>query len=581
MSPAPDTPPPAERRAALERRFAPWRARTIDERFADAVEEFDQRPYVITDARSTSFAEVLERTLVLADGLAAFGVEPGDHVAILMANLPEYAALKFAIARVGAVAVPLNFLYKTAELGYVLKQSRTSLLITMTSFRGWDYMAMLDELAPGWERREGRTGFGDLRTVITVSPEGDPREGVPDLAELERRGLEAPGGARGGRRRPDDPSDIMYTSGTTGHPKGVVLTHDALQRCAYGSVYCRALGDGNRVLSALPLYHMFGYEQALQSCIFDGGAMVPHARFDPVEHFRAIERHRVEDVLCVPTMSVALVEHPARDEFDLSSLIRMLSASTVSPIWLWESIRSELGVTELTTAYGMTEVGGGTTMTKPEDPVEITASTVGKPKPSGAAGIPELGGVLIEYYVADPETGERVGVGEVGELVSRGPTTMLGYWDRPDETGAALRGERMHSGDLGRILEDGSVVLTGRSKDLYKSGGELVMPKEIEDFLTAQPGVSQAYVVGVPDERWGEVGCAFVVPETPGAVDPEELIESCRGRLARFKVPRHVVQLSAAELPQTASGKVQKVNLIPLARELLDPTTSNQRSQGD
>lgn len=559
-----------ERRADLEREFSPWRPRTTDENFEHAVERFSARPYVIAGDAAHTYADVRARMHRYADGLAALGVRPGDHVALLMANYPEYAPLKFAISRVGAVAVPLNYLYRTQELGFVLRQSCSRVLITMTSYRDLDYLAMLDELAPGWER-EGPTTLGDLERVITFAPEGkaEGREGVVDVDELERIGEQSTGAAPGGRRRPDDMSDIMYTSGTTGKPKGVQLTHDALLRQFYGTAYRRALPDGNRVVFALPCYHMFGYENGVSATTFVGGAMLPQPRFDAGEYLAAIERHQVTDLLAVPTMSVALVEHPDLKRFDLSSLTRVLSAAAIAPSWLWARIRDDLGVSELVTAYGMTEVGGAAVMTAPDDPLEVTATTVGRPKPAGAAGMADQGGRIAEYRVLDPVTGDEVGPGEDGELVSRGPTTMLGYWNRPEATAEVLRDGWMYSGDLGRFTEDGSLVVTGRSRDLFKSGGELVMPKEVEDFLTSRPGVSQAYVVGVPNDRWGEAGAAFLVPEPGATLDVDGLDADCRAHLARFKVPHHYFLLENEAVPLTPSGKVQKFKLVPLAQSRL------------
>lgn len=569
-------PAPAERRAALEQAFTPWVPRTFDEQFDHAVTKFAERPYVISGDRVYTYAEVQSRARRFADGLAALGVEPGDHIGLVMANYPEYAPLKIAISRVGAVAVPLNYLYRTQELGYVVTQSRCKVLITMTSFRDMDYLSMLDELAPGWEH-EGTTSLGDLERVITFAPEGEgkSRSGTVDLAALERIGAECPGAAPGGLRTPDDISDILYTSGTTGQPKGVMLSHDGLHRAAYGSALCRALGDGNRVVFALPCYHLFAYGQAVIASIYVGGAMLPQPKFDPVEYFTAIERYRVTDVLAVPTMSVAMVEHPDRHRFDLSSLRMMLSAAASAPTWLWERLRDELGITELVTAYGMTEMSGTLTMTRPEDPFEAISTTVGKPLPSGPAGLADHGDIIAELRVVDSITGEDVARGAVGELIARGPTTMKGYWERPDETVSVLRDGWFRTGDLVRFLDDGSMTIAGRSKDLIKTGGELVTPTEIEEFLTGRPGVSQAYVVGVPDERWGEVVGAFVVPEPNTELDIEELTDVCRASLSRFKVPRHIFLLGADEIPQTPTGKVQKFKLVPAAQRLLGAQTSS------
>ncbi|HYU83397.1 MAG TPA: fatty acid--CoA ligase family protein, partial [Kribbellaceae bacterium] len=249
---------------------------------------------------------------------------------------------------------------------------------------------------------------------------------------------------------------------------------------------------------------------------------------------------------------------------DLSSLEAILCGSAPAPVWLWEQVEKDFGVSEIVTGYGMTECGGAMTLTLPEDPLELTSTTVGRPKLAGAAGVPGTD-VLVVYGTADPETGAELGPGEVGELFSVGPTTMIGFHDKPEETAAALREGRLYSGDLGRVRPDGYLELTGRSKELYKSGGELVMPKEIEELVGALPEVSQVFAVGLVDERWGEIGCLFVV-RAPGAqLAEDDVLAHCRLHLARFKVPRRVVFLDVDQLPTTPTGKVQKFRLAALA----------------
>lgn len=559
---------PAERRAAIGSRHPVWRPTTLGGQLRRCAGDWPDRPFVLTDDLSLTYAETDARVTRLADGLAARGVRRGDRVGLLMANHPEFILLKFAIARAGAVAIPFNFLYRASELAFVLRQSRCALLLSMTAHRGIDYPALFDEIAPGWA--EGVTAaLPDLDEIVLLPTGGDPPPGVRVVADLEELGAARPGASAGSASDPADPADILYTSGTTGAPKGVVVTHDAVLRTGYASALTRAFEDGRRILFALPCYHMFAYVEGVLAAMTVGGAVVPRLAFTPEDHFAAIERHRVTEVLCVPTMTVALVEHPARRDHDLTSLIAMLSGSAPSPAWLWEEVRAELGVRELTTGYGMTECGGAMTMTLPEDPVERHAETVGAPKLAGIAGMPEAGDALCCYATADPLEGSESPAGTEGELCSWGPTHMLGYWDAPEATAATHRAGRVFSGDLGRIRPDGYLQLTGRSKELYKSGGELVMPKEIEDLLTRHPGVSQAYVVGVPDERWGEIGCAWVVPEPGAQLDADELLAHCRARLSRFKVPKHVVLATAAELPTTPTGKVQKFLLGRLAQERL------------
>ena len=258
-----------------------------------------------------------------------------------------------------------------------------------------------------------------------------------------------------------------------------------------------------------------------------------------------------------------MIEHPARSDYDFSSLTAILCGSAPAPIWLWRQIEADFGVSEIVTGYGMTECGGAMTLTRPEDPLELTSDTVGRPKMAGPAGVPGTD-ALVQYRAVHPETGAALPPGEEGELVSRGPTTMLGYWNRPDDTAAALRAGWLHSGDLGLVRDNGYLQVTGRSKELYKSGGELVMPKEIEDLLAADDAVSQVFAVGLPDERWGEIGCVVIVP-APGAVLTEaDVLATCRAKLARFKVPKRVVFCGADDLPTTPTGKVQKFRLVQL-----------------
>ncbi|HEY0572727.1 MAG TPA: AMP-binding protein [Pseudonocardia sp.] len=557
------------RRADLRAAHPTWRARTLDQALRESAQRYGDRPLVLTDERTLSYAETAAWAARLADGLAAAGIQPGDRVGVLMANYLEFVPVKFAIAAAGAVAVPFNYLYRRDELAYVLAQSRCAMLITMTGFAGLDYLDMLDQIAPGWA--DGPTqALPEMRQVALLPTDGRTRDGVATVASLTELGEAHPGAAAGqAQHQPHDVGDILYTSGTTGSPKGVMVTHDAVLRTAYASALTRAYEDGRRILFSLPCYHMFGYLEGLLSAVFVGGAIIPQTAFDPARYFAGIERHRATDILCVPTMTVALLEHPARNRHDLSSVFGILSGAAPAPIWLWERVRTDLGITEITTGYGMTEAGGAMTLSRPEDPLELHSSTVGAVKMAGAAGLPEHGGALCAYTTVDPMTGEDLPAGSEGELVSLGPTTMLGFWEKPAETEAALTGGWLRSGDLGRVREDGYLELTGRSKELYKSGGELVMPKEIEELLSRHPGVSQAYAVGVPDERWGETGCVWVVREAGAAVTEEEILELCRGKLARFKVPKHVLFLTAEELPTTPTGKVRKFELAHQAAELL------------
>jgi fatty-acyl-CoA synthase len=551
-----------ERRAALRERFATWTPRTLDGWLDACAEEYGDRPLVLTDDVTLTYRDVAEQSRVLADALGALGVGPGDRVGMLLANYPEFVPFKFAIARTGATAIPFNFLYREEELGYVLAQSRCSVLLTMTGFAGLDYLAMLDAIAPGWEKSPER---GELRHVVVLSTDGRGRPGARTYADLFTLGADHRGASAGRDHAPTDIGDMLYTSGSTGSPKGVLVTHDAVLRTAYASALTRAYDDGRRILFSLPCYHMFGYVEGLLSAMVVGGAIIPQTSFSAESYFAGIERHRADDILCVPTMAVAMVESAARDRHDLSSLSGILCGSAPAPIWLWTTAERLFGVSEIVTGYGMTECGGAMTLTRPEDPLLLTSTTAGRPKLAGAAGV-EGTDELVVYATVDPVTGEPLPAGETGELVSHGPTTMLGYFDKPAETAAVLGADGvLHSGDLGRVRPDGYLELTGRSKEVYKSGGELVMPKEVEEVLAAHEGISQVFAVGLVDERWGEIGCAVIVRAPGASVTEQEVIAYCKQHLARFKVPKKVVFLEAAHLPTTPTGKVQKFKLIDMA----------------
>jgi len=559
-----------ERRGALQGRHPVWERMTVDDHLARVTDEHPDRPLVITDDVTWSYRDVRDRAELLAYGLRACGVMPGDRVALIVANHPDFLPLIMAVWRLGAAAIPVNFLFKAQELAYVVGQSRCRVVMTMDGFRGLDYIAAFDELAPGWRTGE-MPDFPDLARVVVL---GRAPAGVLDVDALAAMGAAdirdgaplAPSPAA-----PDDAAVVMYTSGTTGLPKGVIQTHDGLLRTGYSTAHHRAFEDGRRILFALPLYHAFALVEGVIATTFVGGAVIPQLIFDPATTFAGIERHRASDLLLVPTMSVALLEHPDRHRYDLSSMRSVLAGAAPTPVWVWEQLRDLLGIDEVFTGYGMTELTAATTFTAPGDPLEMVATTVGRPKDAGAAGVEAWGWSIAQYATVDPFTGALLPPGAEGELVARGPTATPGYFANADETAKLLLPDGwLRSGDLGRVRADGYIELTGRAKELYKSGGELVAPKEVEAVLVDHPAVAQAYVIGLPDDRWGEIGCAWLVL-APGAVAPSEaeIVEWCRPRLAKFKLPRHVLFLTADELPTTPTGKVQKFRLIELAQKHL------------
>ena len=542
---------------------------TISGALDAAAARYPERPLILADDGDHSYADVNAAADRLAAGLVALGVQPGDHVAMVMANYPEFVMVKMAIARAGATCVPINYLFRQNELGYVLEQSDARVLITMDRFRDLDYLGALDNLAPGWETEGGGQRIPRLREVVVFAPDREVPAGARSLGDLAALG--GPGELAEVRRRaraadPAAPADVIYTSGTTGMPKGVLLTHDMLLRTAYASAYTRAFQDGRRIMFALPLYHVFGYVEATLAVLFAGGAVLPQLQFDAAESLASIERHRIDEVMFVPTMTLAVLDEAKCSARDLSSLSVCFSSGGQSPVRIWQDILDTLGVEELFTAYGQTETTASTTCVHPGDPLELLATTHGRYKPAGVAGDPTLGGCLAEYKTVDPATLEAQPFGVQGELWARGPIITPGYYNKPEETAAALTADGwLRTGDLGRVEADGTVTLTGRLKETFRCGGEQVMPKEIEDLLTTHPAVELAHLVGVPDERMGEIGCACVILRDGEMVSAGELIGYCAENLARFKVPRHVLFIDAKEVPVSATGKVQKFALVQWA----------------
>jgi len=564
---AADLPPLAQRQQALRDQFPVWAPCTLDAALRRASQKFPRRPFVITDNRTWTYEELEAWSERIAAGLVERGVRPGDHVALLMANFPEFIAVKFAISRVGAVAVPINFLNRRDELGYVLKQSDAVLLLTMDRFRNLDYLQFLDELMPGWETRGGGDAFPQLRHVVVFATADAPvRATAASLSDFGH-GANLPAIPHPG---PHSNCDIIYTSGTTGAPKGVMITHDMMLRTAFGSAWCRGFEDGRRILFSLPMYHVYGYVEGLLACLFVGGSVVPQTRFDAADTLLAIQRHRASDVLLIPTMTLALIDELKKSSYVLTSLRSVISSGGRAPASIWQNIVDYLHPQEITTGYGMTEVTASSTVTRPTDPIERLLNTNGRLRDVGPAGDPALGNRLVVYRVVDPETGLDVLPGETGELLAKGPGVTVGYYNKPEASAEAFTADGwFRTGDLGRIDANDYLTLVGRRKESYRCGGEQVMPTEAEDLLMSHPAVLQAHVVPVADERMGEVGVAMVVLRDPAATTTQELIAFCAANLARFKVPQHVLPLLAEDIPVTPSGRARKFLLVQMANKAL------------
>lgn len=553
-----------QRREAIAARNPIWSPRALHHHLSDAVCRWPDRPLVMTNNVIWTYSEVMRRSEEFAGGLHKLGLGFGDRVALVLANYPDFVPIVYAIWRLGASVIPINFNFKGEELVYVLGQSKAKMLITMTAFRCNRYAEELDRVAPGWTQACSER-LPELKTVVL---HGERFPGVLHVDDVIALASDLPLPADVSRA--DNTAVIMYTSGTTGLPKGVIQTHDGLARAAYAGVYHQAAEDGRRTVFSLPFFHGFGLVLGLLEAPFVGGAVIPLTIFDVKSLLASIEQHRATYLMLVPTMSVALIEHNDLDQYDISSLRTVISGAAPSPVHIWQRIRERLDVEEVFTAYGMTELSTAVTRTRPQDPVEVLSTTVGEPMRAGIATGGGCGDRLVEYKTIDPRTLADLARGAEGELCARGPTTTLGYFEKPLETRELmLPGGWIRSGDLGRVRDDGYLELTGRSKELYKSGGELVSPREVEEILGGHASVSQVYVVGLPDDRWGEIGCAWIVRRPKTSVDVVELTDYARPYLAGFKLPKRIFFLGPDELPLTANGKVQKFRLIELAKERL------------
>jgi acyl-CoA synthetase (AMP-forming)/AMP-acid ligase II len=502
---------------------------------------------VVDGERRVDYAEL--RTLVdgAARALNAAGVEHGDRVAIWAPNSLEWIVAALGVTTAGAVMVPINTRFRGAEAAYLLERSGARVLCTVRGFLDTDYPALL-------------TGAGVELPALerTVLLAGDPDATATTRADFVAEGAAVPAAevdARVAAVGADDPSDVVFTSGTTGSPKGVVMTHGQTLRAYLDWCDWADLRSGDRYLIANPFFHIFGYKAGCLACLMRGATIVPLAVFDAAVTLALVERERVSVLPGPPTLYSSLLDHPDRARHDLSSLRVGVTGAADIPVELIRRVREELPFERVLTGYGLTEAGT-VTGCRPDDDFELIATTVGVAWPG------------FEVRVVD-EGGAEVPTGEAGEVLVRGETVTRGYLDDPGATAAAIDPDGwLHTGDLGTIDAAGHLRIVGRIKDMFIVGGFNAYPAEIENLMLRHPRVAQVAVIGVPDERLGEVGKAFVVLHDGPAIDAAELVEWARGEMANFKAPRTVELLDA--LPVNATGKVVKDELRARERGL-DP----------
>jgi fatty-acyl-CoA synthase len=513
------------------------RARTLPALLDEMAARYPHREAVIGAAERLTYAEYRTRVRRLAKGFHRLGVRSGDKVALLMENRIEWLLTDFAVQLLGATLVAVSTWSRRRELEYVLRHSDASTLVAMDRFRGQDYVAMLEEI--------GRERLPGLERLVTL---GTPRAGATPFDGLASLGATVTDSEIDACQRavtPDDVAYILYTSGTTSTPKGVPLQHRGLVENMFHIGERQHLTPDDRMWMGISLFWGFGCENALLAVMTHGGAIVLQAEFDPGAALALIERERCTVYYGTPNMALALWEHPDRATRDLSSL---RTGAAIGPPQAMQMVM-DLGAREICNVYGLTECYGNCAVTDAHDPVEVRLHTVGRPLPG------------VDLRIVDPETRRPLPQGDVGEILIRGYMTP-GYYKDPDTNAEAFDADGFFaSGDLGLIDDEGRLRFRGRLKEMVKTGGINVAPVEVEEILSTHPAVEQVYVVGVPDRRKEEVLAAVVVLREGHDATVEDLRAFCRGSLAAFKVPQHVRLAGRAELPVTATGKVQKVRL--------------------
>lgn len=525
--------------------------RTLSQVLSETAARFPERLVIADGKQRFSYHDLNTRVDHVARGLIELGVRKGDKVGLWMPNIPEWVIAYFAIARVGAVVVPMNTRYKPHEVQYILDNSEATTLFMVDTFVDIDYRQMIKSV---------RDSLPRLKNII-VSGDTDP--GMHPFAAVEHLGEKHVSDCKlADRSKECDPLDnvfILYTSGTTGNPKGAMLSHNNIAENARQVTGVLHANENDIFLLAVPFFHCFGCVMGITGAVTWGANIVPMTVFKAKEALELVERERVSVLYGVPTMFVLELEEYRKGKSDgtsynVDSLRTGIMAGAPCPVEVMRGTMDELHC-NVSIAYGLTEASPVITMTRFDDSIEQRVETVGKALPG------------IEVKIADDDRAP-VPVGEMGELACRGYNVMLGYYKMPDKTAEAIDEDGwLYSGDLATIDEDGYVKIVGRKKDMLITGGFNVYPAEIEEYLFTHPKVQNVSVVGVVDDVMGEVAVAYIIPRDNVTVDPQEIVDYCAGEIANFKVPRYVEIVNA--FPMTQSGKIQKFHLRDQAKQAL------------
>lgn len=525
---------------------------TIGRSLDHAVRRWGKREALVSPSHGVrwTWTEFAERVDALAAGFLALGLERGERIGIWSLNRPEWTLTQFAAAKAGLILVTINPAYRLSELEFALKKVGCAAIVTATSFKTSQYVEMLNTLLP--ELASARPGqlqaarLPDLRMVIQIGGPSAPGT-IPfeEVARMGGAGHREQLAVLGAALQFDDPVNIQFTSGTTGSPKGVTLTHHNILNNGYFTGRAMRLTEQDRICIPVPLYHCFGMVMGNLASVTLGTTMVyPGEGFDPLATLRAIEQEKCTALYGVPTMFIAELDHPEFARFNLKSLRTGIMAGAPCPIEVMKRVNTEMNMKEVTIAYGMTETSPVSFQSAVDDPLERRVSTVGRIHPH------------VEVKIVDLE-GKIVKRGERGELCTRGYSVMLGYWEEKEKTGDVLDANGwMQTGDIATIDDEGYCNIVGRIKDLVIRGGENLYPREIEEFLYRHPKIRDVQIFGVADSRYGEELCAWIRVRSGETLTAEDVRAFCEGQIAHNKIPRYVEFVD--EFPMTVTGKIQK-----------------------
>jgi fatty-acyl-CoA synthase len=546
---------------------------TVGELLEEMARKYPEREALVYSDRDLKYTyrQLNARVDRVAKGMLALGIGKGDHVGIWATNVPDWLTVFYATARIGAVFVTVNTSYRPSELEYVMQQSDMKALFLIDGYRETDYVQTVYELVP--ELKTMPKGslkcdrFPFLKTVVYI---GSRRHhGMHSFAEVmdlaDQTGTEEFIHAKASLDC-HDTVNMQYTSGTTGFPKGVMLSHYGIINNGFSIGERQQFTGIDRLCLPVPLFHCFGITLGVMAVLTHGATILPLETFDPLMVLAIVQKERCTALYGVPTMFIAELTHPMFNMFDLSSLRTGIMAGSPCPEPIMQQVMEKMHCSEITIVYGLTEASPGITQTRTDDPVCVRVSTVGKPFDG------------VEVKIINPETGATLPPGQHGELCSRGYNTMKGYYKMPQQTAEVLSEDGwLRTGDQAVEVEDGFIRITGRLKDVIIRGGENIYPKEVEDFLREIPNIRDIQIVAVPSEKYGEEAAAFVQLHDGMALEPADIQDYCRGKIARYKIPKHI--FFANSFPLTASGKIQKFKLREEAAKRLKEAITNDELQ--